>query len=232
MKNIAKLFFVTFFLSIVFNISAQKSLFSFGFKAGVNVSNLAMDFNDIYYNTLGDKELKVGFNVGVTAEYFISESFAVQSGLSYTTKGASIKGKERWIPSGETHSKYTINLEYLQIPLLGIYKINIAPDSKVFFNAGPYIAYGIGGKITKKNKYVDLDSPDDKEKMNSFGDRTFKKFDFGLIGGVGAEYERFVLTLDYELGLMDIARRDDKIFHMNSLEFRNRNVSLSFGYKL
>jgi len=216
------------------SLTAQILPVSFGIKAGVNLATSSIDMGDFY-----NKSSKVGFNVGVTAEYRLIESFYIESGLSLTTKGPKLKGADMWI--GGSLDSYTIwkqnvNQMYLQLPVLAAYKINIVPGIKLLVHAGPYFAYGIGGKADIKYNYTGGASGEPKTKLDTFDkDHGLKKFDMGLLGGVGAEFGKLVFTLDYELGLSDLSRKDfSNITYLlwdDNVSYKNRNASLSLGYK-
>lgn len=200
------------------NASAQESPITWGAKAGVNLSNASIKDND------GDIKAKVGFQVGVTAEYAITNEFYLQSGLSFTTKGA--KHEYSVEAAGvKAEAKRTINQMYLQLPIMAAYKLEVAPGTKIVFNAGPYLAYGVGGK-TKTEYTLSAGSSStsfDDDKINTFSDNGLKRFDFGLGAGVGAEFGQIVVGLNYELGLTNIAQKGG--------DYKNRNASLTIGYR-
>lgn len=201
------------------SVSAQDSPLTWGIKAGVNLSNASIKDHS------GDMKARVGFQVGVTLDYAITNDFYFQSGLSFTTKGA--KNEYEFIPQDTGHKEKStkkINQMYLQLPIMAAYKLEVAPDTKIVFNAGPYFAYGIGGKI--KTDIVETDSEGNlgKNKFDTFSDNRLKRFDFGLGAGVGAEFGQIVVGLNYELGLANIA-------DWQGGSYKNRNASLTLGYK-
>jgi len=174
---------------------------SFGVKAGMNLSELQKL----------DDDIKVGFNIGVTAELALPSNFYLMSGLEFTTKGA--KGKNITAPS-EMKSKATFNAMYLQLPIHAGYKLGIAPGTKLVFRVGPYLAYGVGGKVKWDNKA--------QEKVDFFDDGT-NKFDFGIGGSVGVEFiNKINVSLAADQGLTKVIK-DTKI--------KNRAAYISVGYR-
>lgn len=235
MKIFYRLPLLFLFLFVGASLSAQNSPLSFGVKAGVNLSNSSYNLKDI--NPDADKKAKVGFHFGVVAEYALTDAFALQSGLTFTSKGMVIKSVDLWIPRGESHITQTTDMQYLQLPILAVYKIEVEPGTKIFFNAGPYLSYGIGGKVTTKTRYVNLgDKAEDKQQYDTFKNNIYKKVDFGVIGGVGAEFGKMFVNLNYELGILDLA---PALYIMDQngqqigkeIGFKNRNATLSVGYK-
>lgn len=129
-------------------------------KFGMNFSNMTK-----FENT---KALP-GFQLGVGMDYGFSENWSLQSGLMISSKGYKVKDEYKDRPI------------YLDIPILAAYKFNISDNTKFVINAGPYLAFGLGGKC----------------KFDEGGDyKLFKGED-----GADAEYSRFDLGLQYGIGL-------------------------------
>ena len=82
--------------------------------------------------------------LGVGMDYGFSEKWSLQSGLMISSKGWKYK---------EEGEKMTFRPIYLDIPILAAYKFNISDNTKFVINAGPYLAFGLGGKA----KYGDVD---------------------------------------------------------------------------
>src|SRR5687768_2381617 len=82
----------------------------FGVKAGVNFANLSGD--DVF----GDNSTKIGFNVGGFAEIKLSEKFAIQPEILYSTQGtkSEIEGVDDDI---------FLNLSYLNVPVMARYYV-------------------------------------------------------------------------------------------------------------
>ena len=95
-------------------------------RLGVNFSNLTGD---------GDTKALTGFTLGVGMDYGFSENWSLQSGLMFTSKGFKVKDAFKARPI------------YLDIPILAAYKFNISDNTKFVINAGPYLAFGLGGKV-------------------------------------------------------------------------------------
>lgn len=209
MKNLLKATLVALVLTFATNINAQSPI-SVGVKAGLNVSNQSYKSEGL--NVSGSA--KVGFNAGLTLDINLPSNLAVMSGLELTTKGVKFDIED---------TKTTFNAMYLQLPIHLGYKIEIAPQTKIHFNAGPYLAYGIGGKI--KNSY-------DNEKMDTFGDDALKRFDFGLGIGAGVTFvDKVQVRLGYDFGLADAGRKGtDEYGDAYDVKVKNRNFYVSLGY--
>lgn len=200
--RITKIYFVLF-IGLITSMSMFAQLpVSLGVKAGMNLSEI-QKFND---------DVKVGFNVGVTAELGLPSNFYLMSGLELTTKGT--KGKNIIVDASGFMAKATYNAMYLQLPIHAGYKLDIAPGIKLVFRAGPYLAYGIGGKVKWDIKNI--------EDEDFFNDNT-NRFDFGIGGAVGVEFiNKISVSLGADQGLT-------KVF--KETKTKNRAAYISVGYK-
>ena len=195
-----KLSLVIAFFGMISLVSAQSA--SLSIKGGLNMSNF-------YGNNLTDKNMQPGFHIGVGADLEFVPNISLQTGLFYTTKGAEYSSKEE----GDLIDINT-TANYLQLPLHVAYKIDVMPGTKVVLHAGPYLAYGIGGK--RKAGPLEMDTFD--------GDLGFKPFDAGLGLGVGAEFGKILVDLGWDMGLTNISRFDNG-------NVKTQNAYLSLGYK-
>lgn len=191
MKTTFKTCLVAIALLIGINTYAQDKPITFGVKAGVNLSNVSGDVD-------GSKA-KIGFNAGVTLDYGFTPDIYLLTGLELTTKGLKEDGA-------------SANLMYLQLPVHVGYKLSVADATKIVFHAGPYVAYGIGGKTGG---------------VDSFGKNRFDTFDFGLGLGVGAEFGKIGVGLGYDFGLVNIIDTD----LIGGANVKNMNAYLTLGYK-
>lgn len=194
-------------LAIVTAVSAQTSL---GIKGGVNMSNF-------YGDELDDRNVKIGFHVGVAADYEFMYNHAIQTGLFFTTKGAKYQGE-----FGSVTGEVSLNPMYLQLPVHYAYKIDVSPGTRVVLHAGPYVAYGIGGKANVTISSSEGSSETDG--VDIFGDDGFDRFDAGLGLGIGAEFGRFLVDLGWDMGLVNISGYSEA-------NVKNQNAYLSVGYK-
>lgn len=178
-------------------VNAQNKVVTFGVKAGANLSTFGGDAKDMKY--------AFKYQVGITADVAFTENLYLLSGLNFQTQGGKFK------PSSGESVKF--NPMYLQLPAHIGYKFDLGSDIRLVVNAGPYAAFGIGGK-----------SKSGGESQKLFGDNRFKRFDYGVGGGLGVEFGHFSVAGGYDWGLNDINDAEgDKI--------QNRNAYLTLGYK-
>jgi opacity protein-like surface antigen len=165
-------------------------------KVGMNFSNMTK---------FDDTKALPGFNLGVGMDYGFSENWSLQSGLMISSKGYKVKDYAKVRPI------------YLDIPILAAYKFNISDNTKFVINAGPYLAFGLGGKV----KY---DGVDESDKV--FGDDGWNRFDLGLQYGVGLELsDRYLINLTGQNGFIcpwDVDEGDKP---------KNMTFSIGVGYR-
>ena len=94
-------------------------------------------------------------------------------------------------------------------------RFNVADNTNLVVNAGPYFACGVAGK-TK----ADMGNVEYKE--DTFGDDALKRFDAGLGVGVALEFGRIIAGLDGQFGLVDVQKVGNP---------KNMNFSIVVGYK-
>jgi len=216
-----KVFFICLILGLTLT-TVQAQDIRFGVKAGLNISNLSASDQSITV----DYASKPGFQLGLTVDYRLWDDLYVLSGLELTQKGSSAELSLSNLFSSALgtliKSKMTVNAYYLQLPLRIGYKLDLGFGSFVP-QAGPYFAYGLGGKTT-----TDTDVLSDLWNFSVNDDTfdNFKRFDCGLAVGVGLEVGKLGIAVGYDLGLVDI----NKDFY-GAKSVKNKNLNITLGYK-
>lgn len=183
-----------FILFALVSVAGFSQITGWNAKVGMNFSNYT---GDIDLNT------KVGFKLGGGFEYALDEMWSLQPSLFLTTKGAKKDAN-------------SINAVYLELPVMGAARFNVADNTNLVVTAGPYLACGIGGKIK-------LDAGNNLEyKNDTFGDDALKRFDAGLGVGVALEFGKIIAGLDGQFGLVDVQKAGNP---------KNMNFSIVVGYK-
>jgi len=153
-----------------------------GIKGGLNVSNFITD-------EVHDKNARMGFHVGVYGQLWSNGGFAVQPELNYSTKGNEVITRY-----GVIDQETKFNLSYLDVPILAVFKLG----KVVEIQAGPYWAYLVGANID-----TDGDLQDDFQQLDR---DNFDKWDYGLAGGIGFNFNNVQIGARYNYGLNEIAR--------------------------
>lgn len=221
------------------SLIAQNSPFLFGIKIGGNLSNATEQTN---YSVVGKKSAKLGYQIGAITEYNLNKSLYIGSGLSLSVKGTIHKGAELWIGGSNapvTNWEKTTNQTYLQLPLTIGYKFPLSETIKIRVNAGLYVAYGIGGTELVKTKTTPSNIMDDEKiKNKTFGHSNngyyspydLDRKDYGTHIGCGVQYKKIILSLDYEMGLLNIYQTNKTDVFPSAGTYKNRNLALAAAY--
>jgi opacity protein-like surface antigen len=179
----------------------------FGVKGGINLHTLNGDTEDV--------SSKVGFQIGGFAEIKISDKFAIQPEILFSTQGAKSK---------EVNNLFTaedkLNLSYLNIPVMA--KFYVA--EKFSLEAGPQIGFLLGAKSKYERKSEVFGSVSGDEDVKD----GFESIDFGVNFGAGYDFtENLSGGLRYNLGLSNIAKTEAG----ENYKINNSVFSLSVAYK-
>ncbi len=178
----------------------------FGFRIGPSFSTVNSD--DIY---LDGSSMKTGLNAGVAAGFAVvpHTPLYLETGLYYTEKGG--KGKV----GGD---KFTYQLNYLEMPLVMKYRIDIDRGFSIQPFLGGYLACGVCGKIKDFGE---------RAAYSSFSDNpySFQRFDGGLKTGCGLQFDMFYAEVSYDLGLANICHDD---FDTSKNSALTLNVGINF----
>lgn len=213
---------ITLVLSITFVTAQDNGKISFGILGGVNFQNLNGKDNN------GDKlenKLIPGFHVGVNVQIPIVPEFYFQPGLLFSTKGAKHEGST---------STSTYHLSYIEMPLNFVYKGSLG-NGYIFIGLGPYIAYGIMGKVNTEGGAVSTKQDITFQNVVEMGDPLtepyFKAFDVG--GNIFFGYELAMgifAQVNAQLGMMKI-NPEYKAFPDDESIIKNTGFGLSVGYR-
>ena len=214
MKNLVMHFALV--LILVLTMITESYAQSFRLKTGLNLSNMLMKDDANNYND--DSKNKLGFHIGATAEFPLSEILSFETGLLLSTKGFKLNRK------GYVGK---LNLDYLDIPITGKASFDIK-GVKFYGVFGPYLGMGLSGKSNFENTF-EGETKIEEEVINWGSDKEesdFKRLDFGITIGGGIEIKSIQIGLSYNLGLANISPDSDDGFRM-----KNRVLGLSVGYK-
>ncbi|MDO7874538.1 porin family protein [Hymenobacter sp. ASUV-10] len=212
--------------------------FSIGPRLGLNLADVALS-GDLDGDT--DTKISAGVQVGVAATIGLADKFAFQPALLYSQKGFKREQTETETFGGITYtasfsSKASFN--YLEVPLNFVFTTGGENGFQVF--AGPYLAYGVGGKTESKYSVKDANGTTydsgSENKTVKFADKEgsddysyVRALDLGLNGGLGYRQGPFQAQVGYGLGLGNLIPQNE-----NGDEYdykaRNRVIQVSATY--
>ncbi len=212
-------------LSATVAFSAKAQIYVQG---GLNLANITKTDD----GQTEDNNILPSFNVGILGRFDLSPMFDLESGLLLTGHGSKA---ETYFTNGN-YVKTKFNPLYLQVPLNAVVKIPMAKESAVFFNAGPYVAMGIGGKSKRESQFLGIRSNEESSirfsnddpftsQQEDAGYNKLKRFDFGLNFGGGLQFQQVILKVNYGLGLAKINSTESN----NTANDKNKYRTLSFS---
>lgn len=182
-----------FFLLSVFaclSIATQAQLDNkFSIKGGIGLSSVVGSDADLTKYTIAYK-VGVSYDWALTYDEFERPKFFIIPGIEFVKKGFKSEGIDG-----------SINMNYLQIPILAGYKHSLNEKLGLIAKVGPYFSYGLfGSDIEWYDIYGNT-----LGKTNVFdGDTGYKRFDVGLLAGVAVEFDRFSVGFDYSRGFIKL----------------------------
>ncbi len=197
-----------------FTVSAQTIIPKIGFSVSKIASSEADEDSEI--------KSKLGLMLGAAVEIPIKNSFSLQPEILYIQKGVKSSASE-----DDFSYEYKETVNYLEIPVL--FKVSFGEGTKFYVNAGPSLAFAIGGKWTSEESFDgDTESDSGKLKFGTGDEADYKGMDIGLqIGGGALIADKFMIDLRYGVGLSSIATSNEG----NYWE-KNRAIQVTFGVPL
>ncbi|MCK5368781.1 MAG: PorT family protein [Cyclobacteriaceae bacterium] len=217
MKNLTKYSLIVFISLFCLQSSAQ----TFGIKGGFNLANfLEKDDDETYSN---DFKMNPGFHIGATVDIPFGDIFSLESGLLLTTKGTKLEEE-----SVGYEVKTKVNLYYLDVPITLKASHELGDGIKVFGEVGPYIGFGLSGKVKITTKYQGDEGTEEKDLTWGSDEENddLKRLDAGLTFGGGVEINAIQIGISYDLGLANIDTYTD-----NGFTTKNRVLKFSVGYR-
>lgn len=208
---------------VAFLATTAQAQITWNVKGGIGAATCYGDVEDMSNHLVG--------KLGVGIEKPISKNWSIMPSLELAWKGAEYKSTMDYGYYGSDYEsiKETLDIFYLQIPIVAAYRINLNSSWNITLKAGPYFAYGLSGRMkgSSEGSYGSDSWDEDIFKGYDYGkdgdSKAGKRFDAGLDFGVDFEYHRFVFGAEYELGLLKFAPDDADV--------KNAAAYFTVGYK-
>lgn len=204
LKTVAVILFLFSSLLIAESAQAQDDR-RMGIKGGLNATN-------IYQNDINDENARFGFNLGLYGQILSSDVFAIQPELLYSTKGA------RWDYSGTIDQSIDFNINYLDLPVLAVFKLGETAE----IHAGPYVGYLLSAKVKYDGDLANGTDDIDRDDLNTV--------DYGLVGGLGLNFGAMQVGARYNYGLAKIASSNSAKDVLG--DSKNSNAQLYVAFNL
>ena len=166
---------VALVILITVNSTAQK--INFGIKAGLNVSMLTGNANEIMSSNNG-------FFAGTLLEFKILGKIAIQPELLFSAQGAKFESKNLTFAT-------TRKMNYLILPIMFKYY----PKAGLFIEAGPQAGFLISANQDVENRITNVTTSENLKEAT-------KDFDMSANVGIGYDlFDKVVVQVRYCIGL-------------------------------
>jgi len=167
-------------LSIIASVLSAQRIYSPDFSIGVRGG---ATLSEMSWSPSVRQAFTPGVTLGIVARYTEEKYFGLIAELNLTQRG----WKEA-LPS-ETGLDYSRHFTYIQLPVMTHIYFG-SEKFRGFVNLGPSFGYMIGEKISSNFNYSDISSVDNyplNHRTDQLDMAVARKFDYGIVGGVGAE---------------------------------------------
>jgi hypothetical protein len=190
-----KLSLLTLVVMAGFALHAQDA--TLGLKGGLNLATWSNSNPDITYSN------RVGFHAGLFSNISVSQNFAVQPEVVYSSQGTKY--------NDASNREHNLKLNYVNVPVMLQAKVG----GGWYAQAGPQLGFLIGTEDKVGNVETDF-----------FETRDFKKTDVALGFGIGySSPSALGIDARYNLGLTDINLRGNN-------KLKNNVLQVGLTYKL
>ena len=206
-----RIFFLSFAICIVLLGKAQigepRNVLSLGANGGLAI-------NSVDFDPTIKQKMHVGPSLGLSLKYVSEKYFttycALYAELNYTQLGW--KEDIRDDRGQSLNDTYSRNVSYLQLPVFA--RLAWGKEQKglqFFFHAGPQIGLCIGNSSKRSSQWTTDEHGTPLRPNNVVAQYDLdieRKFDYGIAGGLGLEYNspvgHFILEGRYYYGLADM----------------------------
>jgi len=191
---------ILFFTVALLTMSTQcLTAQSIGLKGGLNYLNVSSQ-EDVKFST------SQGFHMGLMVESSTLPLINISSGIFYTRRG---------YKTLVNNVSQKSSIDYIDIPIDAILKIDLLNIIGAFVSVGPYFSYGVSSNI----------NGDFGSDLNGYDtdDIDLKRLDSGINIGAGVELGNLRLSSAYGISMTDNGAVENN-------ELRHRVFKISLGY--
>ena len=194
-----KLLILAVMMLTTMTVSAQMHAGQWGVmpKAGFNLATVT---------DADDASMKFGLVAGADLIYQVNEPLAISFGVLYSMQGAKAKVKE-----GGVTVKNTLNMDYVNIPILANFYVTRGLALKAGIQPGFNVKHRMKADVNGNSAESDIPN--------------FKSFDFAIPIGISYEISNFVIDARYNLGLT-------KLWDQEGSSSKNSVFQFTLGYKI
>lgn len=206
-------------LLFAFSLSVSAQQMRFGVTGGMNVTSTSSFDNQVGFRLGGKAELDASF---IGKGFFFDASLLLsQKPLKATADGnLYFREDEAVMP---LHNYWKATPTYLELPIHFGYRFKVGDAVSLFVKGGPYVAFGVFGKVKTWQTTDGVMVHDVKE---SAFKNWINRFDWGLGLRVGAEFlNHYQISVGHDWGLKGFEKA-----HPSSDKHRTYSISVSYMF--
>lgn len=197
-------------MAALITAGAANAQIRFAPEVGLNLSSVGGKSAGASMNS----GMNIGARIGAVADIGITDHIFVRPGIQFSMMG----GKNGDLKYGTEDATLAIN--YIQVPVNLLYKLNGAGEGGLYFGLVPYFGYALGGKhkIGSESKSLEIGSDEAKDDI--------KALDLGAGIKVGYELPMgLYVDAAFIQGLANLVPGGNSDNKMT-----NRNITIGVGY--
>jgi hypothetical protein len=188
-------------------IVSAKGITAKGVKVGLNLANVGGD------DVEDGVDSKMGLAVGGFLTYSLNNKIAIQPEIFYSQKGFKIDESEMGMTV-----KSTMALNYLEIPILGVY--SVSKNISVF--AGPSIGLYMNGEMKFEMSGEFMGESFDESETEEIKSEEITSPEFGLVVGGAYSLGKISIGARYSMGLTNMPDEED-------VDMKNKVIQILLG---
>ncbi len=196
-----------------------------GIKGGVNFADMTYEPKNETEGT-PDANSLTSFHAGIIVDLPLVQGLALQPGVMLSGKGSKVEY------NSSAFGRYTakVNPLYIEVPVNLLFKPAIGAGTHLYFGAGPYFGFGVGGKASYSYENTPIGDGYADHSLNYGNDNgdDLKATDVGANILAGFEFSNGLLVgAQYGLSFTNNASNGDD----NATKIlRNKVLGISVGY--
>jgi len=199
----------------------EMNTFRMGVKGGFNLSTYTKGF-----------DYRPNIHIGMAFEIPLSLNWFLMPEVYYINKGGRKSVDDMYYGLDEYGYKMWVNgmfyssPSYIDLPVMLGYKHWIDEDMNLYAALGPYVSYGVGGKLK-------MERAGETIKYDLYNDCGYNHWNYGLNMELGYNYEGLNLSLGVDYGLSEIIGVTPTTNNQNIVLYNSdyNTVSNKYSYK-
>jgi hypothetical protein len=207
-------------VTLIFGSFTSNAQLKIGLTGGIDYTK--MNVHRLYQDDFGIQG-KAAYHFGLASEYKVNEKVSFTADLIFANKGFTQPTRQETTGNDFLVHKVSdidVSVNYIEMPILTEFMVNF-DKMNVFFGVGPYIAYGVGGKINLNiesgtnivqfadkiywSKFDWIRNANLNESIvYNLGHANIQRFDYGPVVRFGIEYHSFSVNAEYQYGIANL----------------------------